>query len=112
MGRSRKRLRTDSFDDRKYTTIPVTANGRTSYPRIHLPTKDEDVARRRLGASQKGWQLCRPVEWTRGPEGVPGAVDALPDEGCHGDRAGFAPLSSASLESRAHQLFAGRLHHP
>jgi hypothetical protein len=50
MGRSRKRLRTDSFDDRKYTTIPVTANGRTSYPKIHLRTKDEDVARRRLTA--------------------------------------------------------------
>jgi len=48
MGRSRKRLKTESFDDRKYTTIPVTANGRTSYPKIHLRTKDEDVARRRL----------------------------------------------------------------
>ncbi|MFH1107956.1 MAG: hypothetical protein V1790_01975 [Planctomycetota bacterium] len=49
-GRPRKRLKTDRFDDRKCTTIPVTANGRTSYPKIHVRTKDEDAARRRLTA--------------------------------------------------------------
>ncbi len=50
MGRPRTGLKTDSFDDREYTTIPVTANGRACYPKIHLRTEDEDVARRRLAA--------------------------------------------------------------
>lgn len=42
MRRLRIRLKTDSFDGRKYATIPVTKNGRTSYPKIHLRTKDDD----------------------------------------------------------------------
>ncbi len=50
MGRPRKRLKTEIFDDGKYTTIPVTANGRTSYAKIPRRTKDEEVARRRLTA--------------------------------------------------------------
>ncbi len=54
MGRPRKRLKADSYDDRKYKTIPVTTNGRTSYPKIHLRTKDDDVARRRRVHPKKG----------------------------------------------------------
>ena len=48
MGRPRIPLKTDSYDGRKYTTIAVTKNGRTSYPKIHLRTKNDEVARRRL----------------------------------------------------------------
>ena len=50
MGRPRKRLQTDQYDGRMFTTIPVTIGGRVSYQRIHLRTKDTDVARRRLTA--------------------------------------------------------------
>jgi len=50
MGRPRKRLQTDQYDGRMFTTIPVTIGGRVSYHRIHLRTKDADVARRRLTA--------------------------------------------------------------
>jgi hypothetical protein len=50
MGRPRKRLQTDQYDGRMFTTIPVTIGGRVSYHRIHLRTKDTDVARRRLTA--------------------------------------------------------------
>jgi len=48
MGRPRIPVKTDSYDGRKYTTIPVTNNGRTSYPKIHLRTKNDEVAQRRL----------------------------------------------------------------
>ena len=48
IGRPGKRLKADRFDDREYTTIPVTTNGRPSYPTMHRRTKDDDVARRRL----------------------------------------------------------------
>jgi len=48
MGRHRIPIKTDSYDGRKYTTIPVTKNGRTSYPKIHLRTKNDEVAQRRL----------------------------------------------------------------
>ncbi len=50
MGRPRKRLQTGHYDGRKFTTIPVTRNGRVSYHRSHLRTKDENLARRRLTA--------------------------------------------------------------
>ena len=50
MGRPRIRLKTDSFDGRNYTTTPVPKNGKTLYSKVHLRTKDEDVARRRLTA--------------------------------------------------------------
>jgi len=50
IGRPRKRLQTDQYDGRKFTTIAVTKNGALSYQRIHLRTKDDDVARRRLTA--------------------------------------------------------------
>ncbi len=48
MGRPQVRLQTESETDRRFTTIRVKRNGRVSYHKVYLRTKEEEVARRRL----------------------------------------------------------------
>lgn len=48
MGRPQVRLQTESKTERRFITIRDKRNGKTSYHKVYLRTKDEEVARRRL----------------------------------------------------------------
>ena len=48
MGRSQVRLQTESKTNRRFVAIRNERNGKTSYPKVYLRTKNEEVARRRL----------------------------------------------------------------
>ncbi len=48
MARPQVRLQTESKTNRRFITIRNERNGTTSYPKVYLRTKNEEVARRRL----------------------------------------------------------------
>ncbi len=48
MGRPQVRLQTESKTERTFITIRDKRNGKTSYHKVYLRTKNEEVARRRL----------------------------------------------------------------
>jgi len=54
MGRPQVRLQTESKTDRRFTTIRVKRNVNTSYHKVYLHTKDEEVGRRRRVRDRSG----------------------------------------------------------
>ncbi len=48
MGRPQVRLQTESKTNRRFVTIHNERDGTTSYPKVYLRTKNEEVARRRM----------------------------------------------------------------
>ena len=48
MGRSTVSLQTESKTKRRFTTLHAKVNGKASYTKVYLRTKNEEVARRRL----------------------------------------------------------------
>jgi hypothetical protein len=48
LGRPQVRLQTESKTERTFITIRDKRNGKTSYHKVYLRTKNEEVARRRL----------------------------------------------------------------